>query len=80
MNEEAQYEIIVEKGNPDTPNLRIEADMEKGVKIIVNGHRLFNTFAHKDAILVGLNDKLTELLKRHIDSQAVKETDARNGR
>ena len=78
MNQEQHYEIVIEHGQRDTPNISVEA--ERGnVKVVLNGSRLFNTLANKDTILVALNDKLTELLQKHLDNEANRETSIREG-
>ena len=79
MNElNKQYEIVIEHGQTNTPNIVVEA--EKGVvKIVLNGGLLFNTLANKDTILVALNDKLSELLERHLETEAKRETAIREG-
>lgn len=75
---EQHYEIVVEHGQTDTPNISVEA--EKGlVRVILNGGLLFNTLANKDTILVALNDKLTELLQKHLQTEAQRETAIREG-
>ena len=68
--EEQQYEFILDRENPDKPNIMIEAD-DGIVRIIVNGYKLFNTLANIGTILVGLNDKTKELIQKHLVSKAM---------
>lgn len=78
MKQEKHYEIVLEHGEPNKPNISIEA--EKGlVRVVLNQGLLFNTLANKDTILVALNDKLTELLERHLETEAQRESLIREG-
>ena len=56
-----QYEFILDRENPDKPNIIVEAD-EGFIKIVINGYKLYNTLANIQTILVGLNDKTAELI------------------
>lgn len=78
MTEEKHYEIVIEHGQNNTPNISVEAE-NGDVKVVLNGNRLYNTMANKDTILVALNDKLTELLQKHLESEATRETAIREG-
>ena len=73
-----QYEIVVEHGHNHTPNIVVTAERGE-VKVVLNGSLLFNTLANKDTILVALNDKLSELLQRHLETEAKRETAIREG-
>jgi hypothetical protein len=80
MNElQKHYEIVIEHDNPDKPNISVEAENGE-IKVVFNGYRLFNTLAEKDTILVALNDKLSEILQKHLIKQANEETEIRHSR
>lgn len=59
---------------PEMPNMDITA-IGSTVIVNINSHKLFNTLADMDIILVGLNSKLKELLQKHLDSNAKKEVE-----
>lgn len=76
---EQHYEIVIEHSTPDNPNISI--DVEKGnLKVVLNGYRLFNTMANKEAILIALNDKVGEIIQKHLDKEAESETDRKEMR
>lgn len=77
--EERQYEFILDRENPDNPNIIVNAD-EGVIKIVMNAYKMFNTLAFIETILVGLNDKTKELIQKHLLSKAMEETGKRNGK
>jgi hypothetical protein len=68
------YEIIISKGNPKGPNISVEAE-NKSIRIRLNGYKIFNTLANYEAILVALNDRIKEIIKKHLEGQAKDETE-----
>jgi len=79
MIQEQEYEFILNRENPDSPNITIDAEMTK-IKIVLNAHKLYNTMANIETILVGLNDKTKELIQKHLMAEAFKETEQRENR
>ena len=73
IKSEQSYEIIVEKENPNKPNIEISVIEDRIIQIKLNGYKLFGTLANIEPILVALNDKIKELIQRHLQAQAQKE-------
>lgn len=66
--------VNVIEDKPEMPNVEVHA-IGMDVVININSHKLFNTLADMDLILVGLDKKLKELLQKHLDSNARKEVE-----
>jgi len=73
IKNESVYEIIIAKESPDVPNIIVEIENER-VKITFNSYRMFNTLSQKDAVLIALNEKLTDILDKHLKTEAKHET------
>ena len=75
-----EYEVIISKENADAPNIAIDAEVNGKVKIVLNAFKIYNTMATLEVILVGLNDKVKELIQQYLDKQAFTETELRKQR
>ncbi len=79
LQEEQPYEIIIEQEDPDKPNIEVDIESDN-IKVTLNGYRLFSTMAMVEPTLVALNEKIKELIQKHLEEKAGNETSQRNGR
>jgi hypothetical protein len=70
------YKFEINNDEPDAPNIVVEAE-GADVKIVINGYKMFNTLANREIIILGLNDKLKELVEKHLQTKAYQESEMR---
>ena len=73
MGREELYKFEVDKNDADAPNIRVYADKGE-IRIVANAFKLFNTMRNIKIVLLGLNDKINELIQMHLNSQAKTES------